>query len=70
MLHQAIGTPYLQAVQESAVYIQWNIVQPFKKKKKQGKPPICDNMDETWRHYANQVREKDKYYTISLTGKI
>ena len=34
LLHQAIGTSYLQAIQESAVYIQWNIVQPFKKKKK------------------------------------
>ena len=41
-----------------------------KKKKKQEKLTICDNMDDTWRYYANQVREEDKYYTILLTGKI
>ena len=32
------------------VHIQWNIIQSLKKKKKQGNPAVCNNIDEpSWR---------------------
>ena len=34
---------------------------------KEGNPPICNNMDGLWGHYANWTNsEKDKYCLISL----
>lgn len=36
--------------------------------KKEGNPPICNNMDGPWGHYAKWSKsEKDRYLMISLT---
>ena len=39
---------------------------------KEGIPAICNNIDESWGHYAkwNKWTEKDKYCMISLMGGI
>ena len=44
-------------------YIQWNVIQSLK----EGYPVICNNMNETGRHYAQWSKsEKNKYWTVSL----
>ena len=35
-------------------HIHMTIIHPFKKKKKEGSPSICDNVNGPWGHYVNQ----------------
>ena len=54
--------------QKCGIYIQWDIIEPLKKKE-EGNPAICFNMDEAWGHDAKWTEPTTKNYCDSTYMK-